>query len=113
MVFCHPVIPHLRNKGIMWTDSKLILFHCDDKKMFKEGIFHRIVCLKPPVLTEYTAYILLRQLFIPTVHSLNITNKKQKPVVRMHERTDSDLPALLPSSDALYRTEFSNRRPAA
>lgn len=60
-----------------------------------------------------TAYILLRQLFIRMFHSLKILNKKQKPVVRIHGRTDSGLPALLPSSDALYRTEFTNRRPAA
>lgn len=74
--------------------------------MFKGGIFQSIVRLKH-FLNDW------RQLFIPTVHILNIINKKQKPVVRIQERAGSDLPALLPGSDALYRTESSNRRPAA
>lgn len=40
----------------MWTDCKLILFHGDDKIIFKEGIFQHMVCFKPPVLTEYCLY---------------------------------------------------------
>lgn len=56
MAFCHPPFSHFRNKGIMCTDCKLILFHCDDKEMFKEGVFQDIICLKPPVLTEYCLY---------------------------------------------------------